>query len=69
VNAHRVSSALAESLMSGVNALAAQKPVCLPAVPPATTTTTTEPVVTPAPAHGHHEKHHRKHGKHGDEGD
>jgi hypothetical protein len=60
VNTRRVPTALAESLMSGVNALATQKPVCLPAVP---TTTTTEEVATPPPAppHPKHEKHEKHH--------
>ncbi len=59
VNAHRVPAALAESLMSGVNALAEQTPVCLPAVPAAA------PPPAPAPRpHGHDEHH--DHPKHGD---
>ena len=59
LNARRVPAALAESLLSGVNALTEQTPVCLPAIP--TTTTTTQPVVEPPPArkHEHHEKHHK----------
>jgi hypothetical protein len=68
VNARRVPSVLAESLISGVNALAEQKPVCLPAVP---VTTTTQRVVAPPPPPGHprHEKHHHGHGKHGEKRD
>jgi hypothetical protein len=58
VNAHRVPSRLQDSLMSGVNALTAQVPVCLPPVP----------VSTPPPSPGKGHDHHGKHGKHG-EGD
>ena len=75
VNAHRVPAALAESLMSGVNALAEQTPVCLPAVPAPTPVAT--PAAAPPPAHHEHphehgpgpKPHHDKHGKHGGEGD
>jgi hypothetical protein len=38
VNARRVPPALQESLLSGVNALVADQPTCLPDVPAATTT-------------------------------
>jgi hypothetical protein len=64
VNAHRVPAALQEPLISGVNALAATQPVCLPSTPASETT----PVVTrPAPAphprgHPHpHPPHHHGH--------
>jgi len=75
VNAHRVPAALAESLMSGVNALAEQTPVCLPSVPVPTPVAT--PAAAPPPAHHEHphehgpgpKPHHDKHGKHGGEGD
>ena len=63
VNTHRVPAALAESLMSGVNALSAQTPVCLPPVP--ATTVVATPAPPPAPhghGRGHAEKHHEKHG-------
>jgi len=54
VNAHRVPPALQESLSSGVNALVAQTPTCLPSVPAAPS----------APEHGHKPKHDH-HGKGG----
>jgi hypothetical protein len=60
VNARRVPSRLQDSLMSGVNALTEQAPVCLPSVPAAT------PTPPQAPGNGH--GHHGKHGKRG-EGD
>jgi len=62
VNAHRVPSSLAESFISGVNALVAQTPVCLPSV----TVTPARPVA-PRP-HEHHKEHHDKHDKHGGKG-
>ena len=80
VSAHRVPSALAGSFASGVDALVAQMPVCVPAVarstpppppPPA------EPPPAPQPddrkdKHNKHENHGHGHGKHddkhGDEG-
>jgi hypothetical protein len=59
VNAHRIPPALQESLTSGVNALVAQTPPCLPPVPAATVT---PPVVTIVPEHGkkHRDGHHGK---------
>jgi hypothetical protein len=56
INAHKVPSALQEPLSSGVNALVAQMPPCLPSVPAATVT---PPVVTIVPEHGN--KHKRDH--------
>ncbi|HEX3808041.1 MAG TPA: hypothetical protein VHV52_14815 [Gaiellaceae bacterium] len=47
VNAHRVPAALQEPLLSGVQALGAEAPVCLPSVP---VSTTPAPTVA-APAH------------------
>ena len=76
VNAHRVPATVAESLISGVNALAAQTPVCLPAVPATTTTPVSTPAPAPRPApHPHpeprpphheppHHEHHHGHGGH-----
>jgi len=62
VNAHRVPSSLAESLVSGVNALRAQTPVCLP---PVTTSAPTPVAPPPAPhekhPHDHHDHHEEKH--------
>jgi hypothetical protein len=61
VNTHRVPAALAESLMSGVNALSAQAPVCLPPVPATTVVATPAPPPVPH-RHGHADKpHHEKH--------
>jgi hypothetical protein len=67
VNARRVPTDLQDPLMSGVNALAADTPPCVPAVP-------VQPTPPPAPApppHGHdhpkppekheHDKHKEKH--------
>jgi hypothetical protein len=66
VNAHRVPSALQESLSSGVNALVVQAPPCLPPVPAATVTP--QPTITVDPK-GQGKKHkHEKHGKHGHDG-
>ena len=64
VNAGKVPPELQEPLMSGVGALSAEQPLCLPAVTPTTTTTTT----APSPAHGRKRGH--DHGDHGqdDEG-
>jgi hypothetical protein len=63
VNAHKLPSALQEPLSSGVNALVAQTPVCLPPVPAATITPppATPPAATIVPEHG--KKH--EHGHHG----
>jgi hypothetical protein len=60
INAHKVPSSLQDPLSSGVNALVAQTPPCLPAVP-ATTTVEPPPTTTIVPEH---EKK-RKHGHHG----
>ena len=57
VNAHRVPSALQDSLMSGVNALTAQAPLCLPPVP----ASTPSPLSPQNQGHGH--GHHGKHGE------
>jgi len=47
VDARRVPAALQETMLSGVQALAAEVPVCLPSTP--VTTTTTTPVATRTP--------------------
>lgn len=60
VNAHRVPPALQEPMSSGVNALVAQTPPCLPPVPAAT-------VTSPTPEHGKDHKHKPDH-HHGGEG-
>jgi hypothetical protein len=59
VNAQRVPAELEDSLMSGVNALAADVRPCVPAVPPAPT-----PPPPPPAQHGHGPgpKHHHDHG-------
>jgi hypothetical protein len=62
VNAQRIPPGLQESLTSGVNALVAQTPPCLPPVPAAAVT---PPVVTIAPEHG--KKHGHGHGHGGDD--
>jgi hypothetical protein len=60
VNAHRVPRALQETLVGGVNALAAQAPPCLPPVPA---------VIAPAgEGRGHGHGHGRHHGDGGDGG-
>jgi hypothetical protein len=69
VNTGRVPAELQEQMMSGVSALAADAPPCVPAVPVQTT-----PAPPPAPAppphpkpHGHdhgNDHHHHGHGKH-----
>ena len=59
VNAHKVPAALAEPLMSGVNALAELAPPCVPSVAPA------PPVNTRGHGHGHGHGH----GKGGGDGD
>ena len=58
VNAHRVPPALQESLSSGMNALVALTPPCLPTVPaaPVAPTTTTVPKHEKPPKHDHHGK-------------
>jgi hypothetical protein len=59
VNAHRVPAALQDPLMSGVGALSAQTPVCLPPV-----TTTSVPAQALPPARPKHHGHHgHGHGK------
>ena len=59
INARKVPSALQEPLSSGVNALVAQTPPCLPTVP-AATVAPPAPTVVPKhgekPKHGHHGK-------------
>jgi hypothetical protein len=69
VNAHRVPAALADPFMSGVNALSAQRPACVPAVPaqpPEPKVTTAPP--PPAPRRGHH-GHEHGHGHGHENGD
>jgi hypothetical protein len=62
VNARRVPQALQEPLLSAVNALAAESPVCLPSVPAASTTA---PTNTPTPPRGHGHGHGPKPDHHG----
>ena len=57
INAHKVPSALQDPLSSGVNALVAQTPPCLPSVPAATT----PPPTTVVPRHGKHDRHGKNH--------
>ncbi|HEV7640664.1 MAG TPA: hypothetical protein VGO39_07355 [Gaiellaceae bacterium] len=64
VNAHRIPPALQESLTSGVNALVAQTPPCLPPV----TATVTPPVVTIVPDQGWTHDHGHGNGNGGDNG-
>ncbi|HEV2591837.1 MAG TPA: hypothetical protein VGU02_08080 [Gaiellaceae bacterium] len=75
VNARQVPPAIQDPLMSGVNALAADSPPCIPAVPVTTVVSTTTPPPAPRPSHhpkpprhGHEHDHHG-HGKHGGHGD
>jgi hypothetical protein len=68
VNAHHVPGALQEPLLSGVNALAAQAPACVPVVPVVVPPPAAAAPPPPGRAHGHEHKH-GKHGKHGGEGD
>jgi hypothetical protein len=57
VNRHEVPADLQDPFSSGVNALAALTPPCLPAVPAAATpTTTTAPRHGKPPKHEHHGK-------------
>jgi hypothetical protein len=62
VNAGKVPAELQEPLLSAVNALGAEQPLCLPTV------TTTKPTPTPSPPgrekHRGHGKHGKKHGDH-----
>ena len=67
VNARRVPPELQDTLMSGVNALAADAPPCVPAVP--VQTTPSPPPAPPVHDHHPHDKHGHGHGKHGGEGD
>jgi hypothetical protein len=81
VNSGRVPGELQDPLLSGVNALSADRPLCPPAVQPAATTTVGPPPPRPhghghekhpkphepPHAHDHHANHHDKHGPHGDE--
>jgi hypothetical protein len=64
-----VPSKLQESLMSGVNQLAAQAPVCVPHVSPVviepSAPTATAPNPVPRRGHGHKPKHHGKSHGHG----
>lgn len=70
VNAHRVPPALQEPLLGGVQALAAETPVCLPSVPVATIPAKPAPPKPPAPpgrfvwpfGPGHHHGYGRGHG-------
>ena len=55
VNGHRVPRVLQESFLSGVNALVAQTPACVPATQPAA-----------LPAHDHGDEGHGQHKEHGD---
>lgn len=57
VDSRRVPAELQDPLISGVNALAAETPVCLPSVP----VTTTPPPGPPGHGKGH-DKHHHDHG-------
>lgn len=76
VNARRVPAGLQDTLLSGINALSAEAPVCLPTVKVSTVPATTaqSPAPAPPPAHGHGHGHGPKehghgHGHgHGDEG-
>jgi hypothetical protein len=65
VDAHRVPARLQETLLGGVNQLAAQAPVCIPRVAPVATTPPA-PTTTERAHHGH--KHHG-HGHGHDQGD
>jgi hypothetical protein len=73
VNARRVPAELQEPLISGVNALVAEQPVCLPSVPASATTPAVTAPAPPAakpkphghPPHPHHEPHDHDHGPHG----
>jgi hypothetical protein len=65
VNARRVPQALQEPLLSAMNALAAQSPVCLPSVPASSTTAPTITLPGPPRRHGHAPKPGPKPGHHG----
>ena len=62
VNSRRVPHDLEEPLMSGVNALAADTPPCVPVVP-------VQPAPPPPKPHGHGHDKHDKHDKHQDNQD
>jgi hypothetical protein len=62
VNARRVPAALQETLLGGVNQLAARTPVCVPRVTPVTSTPA-PPVTTVQPTDREQRRHHPK--KHG----
>ena len=66
MNAGRIDARFAESLSSGVNALVAQTPTCLPPVPAVVVTPEPAPPRRGRPEHkGHEHKHEHKHkGKH-----
>ncbi|HVV59342.1 MAG TPA: hypothetical protein VHC45_13365 [Gaiellaceae bacterium] len=67
VNARRVPPELQESLVSAVNALVADQPTCLPAVPASSTTSPARPPGTPRPPgriHPPHVFHHHPHRGH-----
>jgi len=75
VNAGKVPARLEESLMSGVAALAEQRPICLPKVTAAPPSPSPTPPPAPAtgggPPRGHGHEHGHGHGKghgRGDEG-
>jgi hypothetical protein len=67
INRHRVPAALQEPLLSGVQALAAQTPVCLPTVPVAATPKLPKAKPPrhfewrPGPGHEHHHGHDHGH--------
>jgi hypothetical protein len=67
VNARRVSPSLQETLLSGVNQLVAQAPVCVPQVAPAAVEPLPPAAATPRAGHERRKHHPKKHG-HG-EGD
>jgi hypothetical protein len=60
VNARKVPAELAETFMSGVNALAEQTPPCLP---PVTTTPAQKSPKPPPKPHGHDHGHGKHHGE------
>jgi hypothetical protein len=60
VNARRVPAQLQEQLLSGVNALAADAPPCIPSVPVETTPVSPPPKPKPRP-HGHAPPPHHGH--------
>lgn len=69
VNAHRVPAALQDTLVSGVNALGALTPVCLPTVTQQPTTTVSfPPPRVPRKPRGHGHEHGHDHGHGHDKG-